>query len=164
MAERKQYSSKAMERYFTDPEFRRSILNAGSGWIRRNKRIAAALLVLLIGFSGWYGYHIIDGLPSLEQLENPSLEISTKIYSADGEVLDQFSVKNRTPVTLDQLPPGLIEALIATEDKQFYEHWGVNAPRFIRQMAINLVTFRQAGASTITQQLARNLYKLKGTE
>lgn len=153
-----------MERYFTDPQFRRSILSAGGGWIGRHRGFALAALIAAIGLAGWYTYHIIDGLPSLEQLENPRLEISTKIYSADGEVLDQFSVKNRTPVTLDQLPPGLIEALIATEDKQFYEHWGVNAPRFVRQMIINVATFRQAGASTITQQLARNLYKLKGSE
>ncbi|MBI4418300.1 MAG: transglycosylase domain-containing protein, partial [Ignavibacteriales bacterium] len=164
MAERKQYSSKAMERYFTDPQFRRSILSAGGGWIRQNKRTAMLLLLSFFILIFWYGYHIVDGLPSLEQLENPRLEISTKIYSIDGEVLDQFSVKNRTPVTLDQLPPGLVEALIATEDKRFYDHWGVNASRFVRQMIINVTTFRQAGASTITQQLARNLYKLKGTE
>ncbi len=58
-------------------------------------------------------------------------------------------------------PPGLIKGLIATEDKDFYNHWGVNLSRFIRQMALNVITFRQAGASTITQQLARNLYKLQ---
>jgi penicillin-binding protein 1A len=123
--------------------------------------VFAATFVALVAL---YGYIIIDGLPSLEQLENPRLELSTKIYSINGEILDQFSIKNRTPVTLSQLPPGLVQALIATEDKQFYDHWGVNASRFIRQMIINIVTFRQAGASTITQQLARNLYKLKGTE
>lgn len=162
MAEQR-YSSKDMERYFNDPQFRRALL-AGGGWFRRNSKRLLPVLIVFVAFSGWYGFHIIDGLPSLEQLENPRLEISTQIYSADGEILDQFSIKNRTPVTLDQLPPGLVEALIATEDKQFYEHWGVNAPRFIRQMIINVATFRQAGASTVTQQLARNLYKLKGSE
>lgn len=164
MADQKPYSSRDMERYFNDPQYRRSILAAGKGWFHRNSKLAFALLGLFLVSCGWYGFHVVDGLPSLEQLENPLLEISTQIYSADGEVLDQFSIKNRTPVTLDQLPPGLTEALIATEDKQFYNHWGVNASRFVRQMIINVVTFRQAGASTVTQQLARNLYKLKGTE
>ena len=153
-----------MERYFNDPQYRRSILNASRGWVRRHKRASLIVGAALLLVCGWYVYHIMDGLPSLEQLENPRLELSTKIYSINGEILDQFSIKNRTPVNLTQLPPGLVEALIATEDKQFYEHWGVNASRFIRQMIINVVTFRQAGASTITQQLARNLYKLKGSE
>ncbi len=164
MANQKPYSSKDMERYFNDPQYRRSILAAGRSWFYRNSKVAFTLVAVLFASCGWYGYHIIDGLPSLEQLENPRLEISTQVLSADGEILDQFSIKNRTPVTLDQLPPGLIEALISTEDKQFYEHWGVNAPRFVRQMIINVATFQQAGASTVTQQLARNLYKLKGTE
>lgn len=164
MADQKPYSSKDMERYFNDPQYRRTILAASKGWLRRNAKTAAVLALLVVASCGWYGFHILDGLPSLEQLENPRLEISTQIYSADGEILDQFSIKNRTPVTLDQLPPGLIEALIATEDKQFYDHWGVNASRFVRQMIINVITFRQAGASTVTQQLARNLYKLKGSE
>ena len=109
----------------------------------------------------WYSVYILNGLPTLEQLENPKPELATKIYSADGEVLDQFAYKNRTRVTLNRLPPGLIKGLVATEDKDFYNHWGVNLPRFIRQMVINIVTFRQAGASTITQQLARNIYKLQ---
>ncbi|MBI4428509.1 MAG: PBP1A family penicillin-binding protein [Ignavibacteriales bacterium] len=107
---------------------------------------------------------MISGLPSLEKLENPQLELATRIYAADGDVLDLLSYKNRTSVTLDKLPPGLIQSLIATEDKEFYNHWGVNAPRFVRQMAINVLTLKAAGASTITQQLARNLYKLKGSE
>lgn len=153
-----------MERYFNDPEYRRALLEKRTGFIRRHRRAVILGLVTVAALSLWYGFYIFDGLPSLVQLENPRLEVSTKIYSIDGEVLDQFSIKNRTPVSLDTIPPGLVSALLATEDKQFYEHWGVNAPRFVRQMIINLVTLKQAGASTVTQQLARNLYKLKGTE
>lgn len=164
MADSKRYSSTKMERYFNDPEYRRSILAARRGFLRRHKKLIISLLVLVGSLGGWYGYYIVDGLPSLEQLENPRLELSTKIYSIDGEVLDQFSIKNRTPVTLTNIPSGLVAALVSTEDKQFFEHWGVNASRFVRQMIINLVTFKMAGASTITQQLARNLYKLKGSE
>src|ERR1041385_892982 len=119
--------------------------------------IASALLVFV------YGVYLLSGLPSLEQLENPKPELATKVYTIDGEVLDQFYIKNRTQVTLPQLPPYLVDALIATEDKNFYDHWGVDFPRFIRAMVKNVLTLRlREGASTITQQLARNLYDLKG--
>jgi penicillin-binding protein 1A len=159
--ENKNFSSEKMERYFNDPEYRH-------GHMKLRKRIFSRKYLLLYGgiflfvvLLTWYSVYIIDGLPTLEQLENPKPELATKIYSADGEVLDQFAYKNRTRITIDKLPPGLIKGLVATEDKDFYNHWGVNVPRFIRQMIINVVTFHQAGASTITQQLARNLYKLQ---
>jgi len=102
-------------------------------------------------------------LPSLEQLENPKPDLASRVMSIDGEVLDQFYIKNRTRVTRDQLPQTLINALIATEDKNFYHHWGVDVGRFAKAMVKNVFALRlREGASTITQQLARNLYELKG--
>lgn len=158
--EEKKFSSEEMEQYFKDPEFRHSHMRSKNLLDHRHIILYVCLFVF-IAFTTWYTVYIISGLPTLEQLENPKPELATKIYSFDGELLDQFAYKNRTRVSLNNLPPGLIKALIATEDKEFYNHWGVNLPRFIRQMIINLVTFKQAGASTITQQLARNLYKLQ---
>ena len=132
-----------------------------SFWQRHKKKWIAAIVVSLV-FLGIYIPYIISGLPSLEELENPKAELATKVYSIDGEVLDQFYIKNRTYVSLHQLPPQVINALIATEDKNFRDHWGVDLPRFIRAMVKNIITFRlREGASTITQQLARNLYDLK---
>jgi penicillin-binding protein 1A len=125
------------------------------------KNIAVGLLVLILSI---YVVYLVSGLPSLEQLENPRPELATKVYSIDGEILDRFFIKNRTRTDLGQMPPHLINALIATEDRNFRSHWGVDLPRFIRAMLINLVTLRTTGASTITQQLARNLYALKGQE
>lgn len=125
--------------------------------------IGTAAFIILVAA---YIIYLISGLPSLEQLENPNPELATRVYSIDGEVLDQFYVKNRTSITLSQLPPHLVNALIATEDKNFFNHWGVDLPRFIRAMIKNVFTLRLwtgPGASTITQQLARNLYELKGT-
>lgn len=120
--------------------------------------------VAVLGLLVWYGFYIASGLPSLEKLENPRPELATKVYSEDGEVLDQFYKKNRTRVTLDKLPKGLAEALIATEDKAFYSHWGVHLPRVLRAFVKNIISFdlTREGASTITQQLARNLYNLQG--
>ena len=130
---------------------------------RRKIYLASGLLVLLL--VGIYAAFLISGLPSLEQLENPKPELATKVYSIDGEVLDQFYIKNRTQVRLTDLPPHLVHALIATEDKNFYDHWGVDAPRFVRAMIKNIFSLHlREGASTITQQLARNLYGFKGAD
>ena len=157
----KKFSSEKMERYFNDPAYRHGNMKLNKRYFNRKYLILFGGIFSVVALVTWYSVYIINGLPTLEQLENPKPELATKIYSADGEVLDQFAYKNRTRVALDKLPPGLIKGLVATEDKDFYNHWGVNLPRFIRQMIINVVTFRQAGASTITQQLARNLYKLQ---
>ncbi len=136
-------------------------MNLNSFFKQRSTRVVLGILVL-ISCAGLYTAYLISGLPSLEQLEHPRQELATKVYSTDGEVIDQFFIKNRTPVTLNQIPPQLIDALIATEDKDFYDHWGVDMPRFIRAMIKNIITLHlREGASTITQQLARNLYDLK---
>ena len=156
----KKFSSEKMERYFNDPVYRHGNIKRKK-YFNRKHFIVLGGIVIFAALLTWYSVYIVNGLPTLEQLENPKPELATKIFSADGEVLDQFAYKNRTRVTLNKLPPGLIKGLIATEDKDFYNHWGVNLPRFIRQMIINIVMFRQEGASTITQQLARNLYKLQ---
>jgi len=106
--------------------------------------------------------YIASGLPSLEELENPRPELATRLISIDGEVIDQYYIKNRTRVTIDKIPLTMINALIATEDKNFFDHWGVDAVRFLQAQVKNLLTFKmREGASTITQQLARNLYELK---
>ena len=153
-----------MDRYFNDPSYRRSFLGRGKGFLKRNRKLILGLSVIVVALLAWYGYYVARGLPSLEELENPRPALASKVYAEDGAVLDQFAEQNRTRIELEKLPQGLLDALIATEDKDFYTHWGVNLPRFVRQMVINLLTFRQAGASTITQQLARNLYKLQGRE
>jgi len=160
MADRK-FSSEEMERYFNDPEYRHTHMKLNKKYFDRKHLILYGTIFIFIMLTAWYSVYIIRGLPTLDQLENPKQELATKIYSIDGEVLDQFEYKNRTRISLNELPSGLIKGLIATEDKDFYNHWGVNLSRFIRQMILNVVTFRQAGASTITQQLARNLYKFK---
>ncbi len=114
----------------------------------------AALLLL----AGAYSVYLLSGLPSLEKIENPRPELATKVYSADGEVIDQFFIKNRSHAALPEISETVVDALIATEDKDFYDHWGVDLIRFAKAMVKNLILFRREGASTITQQLSRNLY------
>ncbi len=122
--------------------------------------ISGTLIALLIVF----GIYIYSGIPSLEELENPRPNLASKVFTADGELLGQFFIENRIETDLDSLPPHLINALIATEDRKFFDHWGVDLPRFFKAMIKNIVTFSREGASTITQQLAKNLYELKTLE
>lgn len=116
-------------------------------------------VVAVLAMLGWFWYQIAQGLPTLDQLENPHPEMATRIISADGEPIDQYYIKNRTTVRLKDVPQHLIDALIATEDREFYDHWGFDMSRFLKAVWIDVITLSpRQGASTISQQLARNLY------
>jgi len=124
--------------------------------LKRNILIALGAILALLAFLWW---DVGRGLPSQEELEAPHPDIATRIISTDGEPIDQFFVKNRTNIHLRNVPPFLIKALIATEDRDFYHHWGIDAWGNLRAVVTDLFSFRaREGASTITQQLARNLY------
>lgn len=101
---------------------------------------------------------VYDKIPSFDQLENPKQDLATRIVSSDGELLDHFFVKRRTYVPFDSIPKHFVNALIATEDREFYNHWGVHVMRIAKAMVKNVITSRREGASTITQQLALNLF------
>src|SRR3972149_4927915 len=128
---------------------------------KKKKRIIFGVITFVILV---FIIYIIIGLPSLEELENPKPQLASKVFSADGELLGQYFIENRIETNIDSLPDHLIKALIATEDRQFYNHWGVDVPRFFKAMIKNIFTLSlKEGASTLTQQLARNLYELKVT-
>jgi penicillin-binding protein 1A len=124
------------------------------------------LLILLIAFFAvvlgvtLYVISVISyGLPSIEQLENPKQDYATQIFSSDGELLDHFYVEKRVSLPIDSIPIDFINALISVEDHKFREHWGVHSIRIIKAAIKNILAFRtKEGASTITMQLARNLY------
>ena len=104
-------------------------------------------------------------LPSLEQLENYDPDLVTRIYSSDGEVLSELFVQKRVFVELNNIPKHMQDAVIASEDRRFYDHWGLSLRSVARAIGINILSlsYRQ-GFSTLTQQLARNLYKTIGFE
>lgn len=165
MAEKKRlkYSSEQMKKYFSDPAYRTELLKKGKGFFHKFRFYFFGIVILFLLLMVVYGKYIVSGLPSLEELENPRPELATKVYSIDGEVLGTFFLtKNRSYVGYNQIPQSVIDALISIEDKNFYDHWGVTPWRFIRAMFKNLLYLRlKEGASTITQQLARNLYGLQ---
>ncbi len=119
------------------------------------------LIVLAIALSAYFYYqYIINGLPGLEELENPRQSLASIVLDSNGEEIGRFFRESRIEVSLDSIPQTIINALIATEDKKFYRHWGVDLDRFVKAMIKTMMGQRQ-GASTITQQLAKNLYDLK---
>lgn len=120
--------------------------------------LAAAVLVVTVA-ALWFDAAVIGTLPSLEQLENPPQEFATRILDRNGHLIESFFVKRRLYVPYDSIPGAFFQALIATEDRQFYNHWGIHLWRIIKAGMKNLLALRaKEGASTITQQLARNLY------
>lgn len=126
---------------------------------KKKKRIIFGFIAFIVIV---FIVYIISGLPSLEELENPKPQLASKVFTVDGELLGQFYLENRIETNIDSIPKYLINALISTEDKGFYDHWGVDMSRFMKAMIKNVFTFTREGASTITQQLAKNLYQLKG--
>ena len=114
-------------------------------------------LILLIPFL----IHVFSGLPSLEELENPRSNLATIVYDVNEERIGTFFIENRVEVSSRVLPQHLKDALLATEDRQFYDHWGVDLERFGKAIIKNIFTFSREGASTLTQQLAKNLFQLK---
>ncbi len=162
-------------KYFNDPEYRKKILAEREGSEKPQtppskkkkndgnlgKRIVAGigvfLLVMTLGIS-IYAYFLFQGLPSIEQLENPDTAIATEVRSRDGAVLDKYYTENRTWVRYDQISQHAVDALVATEDHRFFDHWGMD---MVRTLAIpyHILRGNPQGGSTLSQQLARNLYK-----
>jgi penicillin-binding protein 1A len=98
-------------------------------------------------------------LPSLSQLHNIEPSLVTKIYSSDGTVIKEFYTERRILTPLKRMPPHLVDALLATEDRRFFDHWGADLLAMGRALWHNFWAGRRVqGASTITQQLARTLF------
>lgn len=104
-------------------------------------------------------------MPNIEDLDNPKSEIASEIISSDGKVIGKYFFQNRTPVEFDDLPANLIDALIATEDVRFTRHAGIDARSMLRVVG-GILTFNRSkgGGSTISQQLAKNLFRLRQDE
>jgi penicillin-binding protein 1A len=104
-------------------------------------------------------------MPSIEQLQNPKLSQASTIISADGEEIGKYFTENRVPVDSAQISPWVYKALIATEDKRFNEHSGIDIRRMGGVLMGILTGNRgQGGGSTISQQLAKNLYNIRRKE
>jgi len=107
------------------------------------------LLIVGINF-GLLGY-----MPSMRELENPSSALSSEVYANDGTLLGRYFVQDRSNSEYNEISPNIINALLATEDARFYEHSGIDGRATLRAV---LLLGKEGGGSTITQQLAKNLF------
>ena len=124
------------------------------------------LMVLALGgifyfiFTGYIGY-----MPEIEELENPVNKFASQVISSDGKLIGTWSYSraNRIFVAYDDISPSVIQALIATEDERFYEHSGIDIKALFRAIVKRGLFMQKSagGGSTITQQLAKQLYSEK---
>lgn len=113
-----------------------------------------SLFIFFFGLAnGWFG-----AMPSFEELENPNTNLASEIYSSDGVVLGTFHIENRSNIHFKDLPPDLVNALLAIEDIRFTDHSGIDF-RALFRVAWGVMTGNsKGGGSTLTQQLAKNLF------
>lgn len=99
--------------------------------------------------------------PSMSVIKNPEPNIASELYSADGVMIGKFFNENRTPVKYEEVNPVFWQALIATEDERFYHHFGIDFQGVVAALKDYVVHKDARGASTITQQLVKNMFRVR---
>ena len=124
--------------------------------------VVSVMLAFFAIWNGWIGY-----MPDIEDLQNPISRFATQVYSSDGKVLGTWNLnkENRIVIPYKKMSPYLIKALVATEDERFYEHSGIDFRALGRAIVKRglLGQTNAGGGSTITQQLAKQLYSEKAS-
>ncbi len=124
-------------------------------WLLFASPVVLAFLLFFTINIGMWGF-----MPSFEELENPKSNLASEIYSADGVLLGTFYIQNRSNVSYAEISPNMVQALIATEDIRFHHHSGVDVRSIFRVIFRNILGGQRSagGGSTISQQLAKNLF------
>lgn len=130
-----------------------------------HRTVSRPVAIALFGFAGLLVVislvlrHFLVDLPSIQSLENYTPSLVTKLYDVRGELITELFVEKRSVLPLPQIPVDFQHAVLAIEDNNFYTHWGVDAKGVIRAFLANLRSGRLVqGASTVTQQLAKNIF------
>ena len=121
----------------------------------------ASVVVFIILLFFFISVGLFGKMPSFEELENPRSSLATEVYSADGKVLGKYFIENRTNIHYEDLSPNVVNALIATEDARFDRHSGIDIKAIFRVFFGVMTGSSKGGGSTITQQLAKNLFPRK---
>ena len=160
------------QRQRQDQALRRAAPSPQKSRPRKKKRISilkiifATILIVILLATGalsagvaWYVVKLSEDLPSMVELANPKSSLPSILYDRNGEVIARLFIENRTPLELHQISPELIRAVLAAEDSAFYQHGGIRIGSIMRALWTDVVEGGKVqGASTITQQLARNLF------
>ncbi|MEE9451922.1 MAG: penicillin-binding protein 1A [Gammaproteobacteria bacterium] len=127
--------------------------------LKKIPRLLLFMVIALILMMIASAIYVKIQLPSVELLKDIRLQVPLRIYTSDGKLIAEFGEKRRIPVYLNEIPPQLINAILATEDQRFYSHPGIDIPGLGRA-ALQLVRTgdKAQGGSTITMQVARNFF------
>ncbi len=120
--------------------------------------VFGSFLLLIILFFFCVAKGVFGTMPTFDELENPRTNLATEIISADGKVLGTYYIENRSNVRYSELSHYMPEALISIEDERFTEHSGIDERALFRVAFGVLTGNKKGGGSTITQQLAKNLF------
>lgn len=129
------------------------------GGVRRRLLLAAASAVgiLLLAFTGYFVYLTIS-LPKVDRLADYKPPIVSQVFGDDGSLVGEFYLERRKVIEVNKIPRRLIQAFVAAEDANFYQHKGLDYLGIARAMVKNVIHLRKKeGASTITQQVAKSM-------
>ena len=133
-----------------------------NGW-RQAFRNAFVTLMVVGAIMTAYLWYLSRDLPSLRQLQDFSPAVATKIISRDGKVITKLFTQQRVLIPGTMMPVDVRHAVLSMEDQRFYDHWGVSTRGVLRAILVNMASLRyREGFSSLTQQLARNLYDTIG--
>ena len=125
-------------------------------------------IIIFIASVNYNPYNLFGGMPSLQDLEKPESDLASELYSGDNLLLGKYFRYNRSPIEFNDLSDELVTTLLVTEDIRFYDHSGIDFKGLVRAtygVSKNILTFGgsglEGGGSTITQQLAKNLFKIR---
>lgn len=117
--------------------------------------LAIVIFTFFMISMGWIGY-----LPEIKELQNPINKSATEIYTSDSQLLGRYykGQNNRVPINFNEIDKNVVNALVATEDVRFYKHSGIDLKALFRAFTGIFFGSNSGGGSTITQQLAKQLY------
>src|ERR1044071_5898573 len=126
------------------------------GLVRSFGIIALFLGAAFAGTAGGVLFAFVGDLPQISALDDYSPSTITRVLGRDGSTIGDFATERRVLVTFDQIPPVLVQAVVSAEDGRFFQHSGLRPIRILITLAKDVLHQRAWGASTITQQLARD--------
>ena len=120
--------------------------------------IALGVLAFLVGLgaAGLWVW-VTSDLPDLREIDDYRPPLTSRVYDRKGVLIGEFYEQRRQLTPMKEIPQGVVNAFLAAEDDKFYEHGGVDFVSLLRAAWVNLTSDETQGASTITQQLAKNL-------
>ncbi|MBC7425134.1 MAG: transglycosylase domain-containing protein, partial [Bacteroidia bacterium] len=129
--------------------------NNSSPFLRKFWKFFIAFIIAIPVFFTLVSFGILGHMPDIQELENPKSALASDLISEDGVLLGQYYIQKRSNVPYSEINVSVYDALISTEDRRFYDHSGIDLRGLLRAVA---GMGKDGGASTITQQLARNLF------